>query len=332
MINISFIIVLSTCFVLSIFSLLSASNFGGSSMVYALLFGIAIRSFIHKGDYIKGIDFIAKKILRLGVAFLGVRITFGEIFALGWEVVLIILLGVVLTIFFGFFCSKLLGLEGRMGILTGGASAVCGASAAMAISSVYPQEKKLEEQTLFTVIGVNALSTIAMVIYPIIVKYFNFNDIQAGVFLGGSIHDVAQVVGAGLTISDEVGNIATISKLLRVATLLPIVSILGFWIFWKNKKQSQKTSVPFPMFLIGFLFCVSLNSFGFLSFELPIINLEMNKSLSYLSKMLLTMSIVALGIKTNLKSLFGIGQKSILLLVLEMFFIAFLVGSLVFFL
>ena len=106
--------------------------------------------------------------------------------------------------------------------------AICGASAALAISSVLPKSENHERDTVFTVIGVTALSTIAMIIYPLIIALFHLDHAAIGVFLGGTIHDVAPLVGAGFSVSDETGNVATFTKLLRVAMLLPVVVTLSF--------------------------------------------------------------------------------------------------------
>jgi len=81
---------------------------------------------------------------------------------------------------------------------------------------------------VFTVIGVTALSTVAMIVYPVVIAFFHLDHAAIGVFLGGTIHDVAQVVGAGFSVSDETGNVATFTKLLRVAMLLPVVVTLSF--------------------------------------------------------------------------------------------------------
>jgi uncharacterized membrane protein YadS len=111
------------------------------------------------------------------------------------------------------------GLSRSFGILSAGAVAICGASAALAISSVLPKGENSERDTVFTVISVTALSTIAMIAYPVIIALFHLDHVAIGVFLGGTIHDVAQVVGAGFSVSEETGNVATFTKLLRVAML-----------------------------------------------------------------------------------------------------------------
>ena len=135
---------------------------------------------------------------------------------------------VTLTILFGVVGARVAGISRPFGILTAGAVAICGASAALAISSVLPKGENHERDTVFTVIGVTALSTIAMIIYPLIIALFHLDHAAIGVFLGGTIHDVAQVVGAGFSVSDETGNVATFTKLLRVAMLLPVVVTLSF--------------------------------------------------------------------------------------------------------
>ena len=121
---------------------------------------------------------------------------------------------VILTILFGVVAARAFGLSRPFGILTAGAVAICGASAALAISSVLPKGENHERDTVFTVIGVTALSTIAMIVYPVIIAFFHLDHAAVGVFLGGTIHDVAQVVGAGFSVSEETGNVATFTKLL----------------------------------------------------------------------------------------------------------------------
>ena len=302
-------------------------------MVYALVIGMAVRNYIYTPVYKGGVDYTAKKLLRIGVALLGARITFDEITALGGSAVIAIVGSVIATIIFGAIAGRLLGVGTRMGVLTGGSTAICGASAAMAVSSVLPQDKKLEQQTLFTVVGVNALSTIAMVLYPIFCVWLGWDAIQSGVFLGGSIHDVAQVVGAGLVMSEEVVNIATVTKLLRVATLLPIVFALSLIVYWLHKQNKigdgGEMNAPFPMFLLGFLALVGANSFGLMNFPLPVIDMALADSLGKVSKFILTMAIVALGMKTSLGDLASVGKRSVILLVLEMIFIAVLLLAIV---
>ena len=312
------------CFIFGIISLGLSKYIGGSYMLYALGLGIFTAPYLYNEKTKKGVEYTGKKILKVGVGLLGARITFDEISLLGVDILLALALSVIATILFGFLVARILGLSNAFGTISGGSVAICGASAALAVSSVFPQNKKIEQQTLFVVIAVNILSTIAMVLYPLIANALNYSDLQAGVFLGGSIHDVAQVVGAGLSMSDEIADFATITKLFRVAMLLPIVFALAFIVYMLAKKstsQKSKTNAPFPLFLIGFLALVILNSFGLLDFALPVIDLQLNQTIANISKMLLTMAVFALGLKTSFKEMLSIGGKSVTLIVAETVFI-----------
>ena len=151
--------------------------------------------------------------LRLGVALLGLKITVGEVASLGWPPIILVLAAISLTILASIAAAKWMGFDPRFGVLSGGATAICGASAAMALSAALPDHPKKEQATLFTVVGVSILSTVAMIAYPAITRLLGFDDVHAGIFFGATIHDVAQVVGAGFAVSPETGNVATIVKL-----------------------------------------------------------------------------------------------------------------------
>lgn len=300
-----------------------ADKWGGAYMIYALILGMAVRPLVHTFGFENGINFTARIILRWGVALLGAKISYAEITALGGSTVIAIMGATVATILFGIMMARLLGLGISMGVLTGGATGICGASACMAISSVLPQNKLLEQQTLLTVVGVNVISTIAMIVYPTIALSLNLTPAQSGIFLGGSIHDVAQVVGAGFAMGNEQGVVATVVKLLRVALLLPIVFAIGAVVYWVSKTATNAPtqSPPVPWFLVGFLALVALNSMGYLATPVtPSQNLS--QGLAVVSQIMLTTAVVALGIKTNLKSLWQMGAKSLILLLAETVFIA----------
>ena len=136
-------------------------------------------------------------------------------------------------------------------MLTAGAVAICGASAAAAIAAVLPRSGV--SGMFVTIIGVTALSTLAMVLYPLIAALFRFTHAQTGVFLGGTIHDVAQVVGAGYSVSQESGDIATIIKLLRVALLVPAVLVISVLSRRVDVPEGGKQPALLPFFLVAFI-------------------------------------------------------------------------------
>src|SRR5438034_1244912 len=132
--------------------------------------------------------------------------------------------------------AQLMGFQKFFGLLTGGAVGICGASAALALSAAFPQHPNKERATLFTVIGVSTLSTLAMVLYPLVVRLLELDALNAGFFLGGTIHDVAQVVGAGYSMGQETGDASTVVKLMRVAMLVPVIAFAA-WMTHRHHTQ-----------------------------------------------------------------------------------------------
>src|SRR5262245_44224394 len=186
-----------------------AQHYGAPVMLMALLVGMAMNFLSAESACAAGIEFTARTILRVGVALLGLRITLFQIAELGWQPLLLVLLSLTSTIVVSVVVARLLGFRAGFGLLSGGATAICGASAALAIAATLPAHPLKERATLFTVVGVSALSTFAMIIYPMIAQTFGLDARLAGIFLGATIHDVAQVVGAGYSMSTETGDVAT---------------------------------------------------------------------------------------------------------------------------
>ena len=153
-----------------------SEHYGVPAMLMALLLGIAFHFLAEEGRCVAGIDFTAKKVLRFGVALLGARISVGLLIELGAGTVLLIIAAVVATILIGLLGARLLGRGWRLALITGGSVAICGASAAMAIAAVLPKNEHSERNLLFTVMGVTVLSTIAMVLYPIIAGQLGWDD------------------------------------------------------------------------------------------------------------------------------------------------------------
>ncbi|OEE62608.1 hypothetical protein A1OK_07330 [Enterovibrio norvegicus FF-454] len=293
-----------------------SAHYGAPQMLFALLLGIAFHFLANDSKCQPGVEFAAKKVLRFGVALLGLRITIDEMMMLGWEMLAWVACGIALTITIGMLVAKLLGRRVQFGVLTGGSVAICGASAALAISAVLPKHQYSERNTLFTVIAVTAFSTIAMVIYPIFVNILGFDDRLAGIFIGGTIHDVAQVVGAGYSISPQAGEFATITKLLRVALLVPVILIISLYFRRHPEQSGEKADIPLlPLFVVGFCVCVAINS-------AHILPASVTSTLSGLSSWCLVAAVAALGIKTSVKKLFTIGYEPILMVVIETLSIA----------
>ena len=297
-----------------------SDQLGGPAMLYALLFGMAFNFLTEDERFAAGIRFASRHILRIGVALLGLRITTGDVMDLGWPVVALIVLSVVATILAGGLIGRLFGLKGDQSILSAGAVAICGASAALAIASVLPTHKDAERNTILTVAGVTALSTVAMVAYPVFVTYLGYDYATAGVFLGATIHDVAQVVGAGYIISDQTGEISTLVKLIRVACLVPVVITISL-IMHRRRSPDADSQPLLPWFLVAFVLLVLVNSFGWVPDTVQ-------STLTPVSSWCLLTAVAALGVKTSLKALADVGPKPVAVMVLQTVFLAaFVIGG-----
>jgi uncharacterized integral membrane protein (TIGR00698 family) len=293
---------------------LAATLTSGPIMLFALVFGLAV-NFLGKVDRCKaGIRFTSQFVLRLGVALLGLKITIGEVASLGWPPIILVLTAISLTILASIAAAKWMGFDPRFGVLSGGATAICGASAAMALSAALPDHPKKEQATLFTVMGVSILSTVAMIAYPAITRLLGFDDVHAGIFFGATIHDVAQVVGAGFAVSPETGNVATIVKLARVVMLLPV--ILSVVLLSRSAAaQGAKRPPLVPWFAAMFAALVIINSI----FPLP----EMIRAGGgEASRFCLVAAIAALGVKTRLGDILEVGWRPAVLMLFETIFVA----------
>jgi uncharacterized integral membrane protein (TIGR00698 family) len=295
-----------------------SQHYGAPVMLLALLLGMAMNFLSGEGACVPGIEFTARTVLRIGVALLGLRITLLQITALGWQPVALVLLSVALTIGTAVVAARLLGFRAGFGLLSGGATAICGASAALAIAAVLPNHPLKERATLFTVLGVSALSTFAMIVYPMLAQATGLDAREAGVFLGATIHDVAQVVGAGYSMSAETGDVATIVKLLRVAMLLPVIVMTVVSYRRSGAEPGAKRPPLLPGFAIAFVVFVALNSINVIPSAVAAFG-------SDVSRWCLVAAVAALGTKTRLRELAAIGFKPVALMVGETTFLALLV-------
>lgn len=296
-----------------------SDHYGAPAMLLALLLGLALNFLSEDGaKTAPGIAFTARTVLRLGVALLGARISVSMLADLGGTMIALVVCGVIATILFAWFASRFVGRSWRFALLTGGSVAICGASAAMAIAAVLPKHDKSERDLVFTVLSVTVLSTVAMVVYPTLSQLFHFEARDSGVFLGGTIHDVAQVVGAGFSISPEVGETATLVKLIRVSMLAPVV--LGFSLIIRmgnlggEAETSGKRPPLLPSFVVGFLILAALNSLG-------LVPKAVSSVAGDFSRWALLVSIAAVGVKTSIKKMLEVGGGAIALMVAETLFL-----------
>lgn len=288
------------------------SHYKGSMLLFALLLGLALHFVSEDKRCAAGIQFASGTVLRWGVALLGLRLTIEHVVALGWQTAVALLGAVAMTIALGLLLARLLRLEGSLGLLVGGATAICGASAALAISSVLPSYAQRDRDTTLTVVGVTTLSTIAMVTYPLLTRWLGFDAVTSGKFIGATIHDVAQVVGAGYSLSPQAGDAATITKLMRVAFLMPVLVLVSAFVgsrLSQNAAGADGPKTPFlPWFCVVFFLLMLINSTGW-------VPKTVQSSAADLSQAFLVLAIAGVGLKTSLRDMTQLGWRPVILVV-----------------
>ena len=217
--------------------------------------------------------------------------------------------------------ARLMGFQSLFGLLSGGATAICGASAALALAAALPAHPQKERATLFTVVGVSVLSTLSMIVYPMIAHAIGLDSRAAGVFLGATIHDVAQVVGAGYGMSRETGDVATFVKLMRVAMLLPVI-VFAVMLTRARAAGSRDEAAAAAAVVRRRLRGAGRDQQHRLAAR------RRRQDRQRVSRWCLVAAIAAIGMKTQLKELATVGVKPVLLMLGETVFLALLVLAL----
>jgi uncharacterized integral membrane protein (TIGR00698 family) len=276
-----------------------SDHYGAPLTLMALLIGLALNFLSADTRLTPGLAFASRSLLRWGIVLVGVRITFGQIVALGPMALLCVLAIVALTIGTGILAARRFGFDTAFGTLAGGAVAICGASAAMALATTLGEKRASQAQLTMVLVGISALSALAMVLYPIAAHALHMSDLRAGFLLGAAIHDVAQALGAGYSYSDTAGGIAAIVKLTRVALLAPVLAIVALFL---RGDGSRAKGPGIPWFVVGFFVLAGINSFG-------VIPAVAAKTAEQIAGGLLAAAVTATAIRSPLSQLLEAGPK-----------------------
>lgn len=239
-----------------------SEHYGFPIILLGLLIGLSLNFIAREPKTHLGLDFASRTFLRWGIVLLGLQVTLGQIGSLGLEPFLA--LGVVMAVTFaaGLAGARVAGQSSHVGVLAGGATAICGASAALALYGIIGKHRLSQAQFALTLVGISLASALAMSLYPLLAGSLGLSDQQAGFLIGASIHDVAQAIGGGYAFSDPAGSYATIVKLSRVALLAPVVAMVGLAIGAQDKTAGKPIwrRLTLPWFITGFLAVVLVNS------------------------------------------------------------------------
>ncbi len=283
-----------------------SDRYGAPLTLMSLLIGLALNFLSADHRLNPGLTLAARELLRWAIVLVGARVTFGQIAALGPEALLAVIITVIAVMLTGVAVARALGFSTGFGVLSGGAVAICGGSAAMALSATLGERRVKQSELTLVLVGISSMSPIAMVLYPVVAHWLGFSNAQAGYFLGGSVHDVAQALGAGYAYSPAAGETATIVKLARVALLAPVLAVLSLLFPAKLAVTGGKRAVAIvPWFVVGFFAVAGVNSLG-------VIPLAISHGAANLAAAMLAVSVAATAIRSPLGEILKAGPKPLL--------------------
>jgi uncharacterized integral membrane protein (TIGR00698 family) len=282
-----------------------AEHYGFPIILLGLLIGLALNFVSREETTHAGLDLAARGCLRWGILLLGLQVTLAQVIGLGpWPfAALLAIMGV--TFAAGLGGAAISGQSRYAGILAGGATAICGVSAALALYGIIGRDRLSQAQFALTLVGVSLASALAMSLYPVIAAELALSDAQAGFLIGASIHDVAQAIGGGFTYSDAAGAEATIIKLSRVALLGPVMILVALWIGHSaaDPRQPLWRKITLPWFILGFVLLVAVNSFG-------VIPSGWRAAAMTTSKALLLFAVIATAMRSDMALILRLGWRA----------------------
>ncbi|GAA4043536.1 YeiH family protein [Parerythrobacter jejuensis] len=295
--------------VASLAALWLSEHYGPPAVLMGLLIGLALNFTNSDTRLSPGLDFASQTLLRIGIVLIGLRITWAEIAGLGVQPFLYLVMIMAGVIAAGLLAARLLRQDLAFGLLAGGATAICGASAALALWSLLGEKRVSSERFTIVLLGTTIASAAAMTFYPAIAGFLGLSDQQAGFLIGASIHDVAQAIGGGFAYSDPAGEVAAVVKLSRVAMLVPILLLVSFVIARSDKDAdgdvAEKLTLAraLPWFIVGFILLVAINSLV----ALPDV---VTKTGAEAASLFLLFAVTAAAIKSNLGGLLAHSLRS----------------------
>ncbi|MDG5749271.1 putative sulfate exporter family transporter [Qipengyuania sp. XHP0207] len=286
-----------------------SGQYGAPPILIGLLLGFALNFASADARLLPGLDFASQSVLRIGIVLLGLRITFAEVATLGLSPFLALLTIMAAVIATGILFARLARLDWHFGLLAGGATAICGISAALALWGMIGAKRVSQESFAIVVLGITLASALALLTYPGIGSLAGLSDSQAGFLMGASIHDVAQAIGGGFAFSERAGDVATLVKLSRVALLVPLLLLAGLVLGRASSGaepragQTLSLTKRIPWFILAFAAVCAVNSLVDLPPALSAWGLEM-------ASFCLLLAITAAAMKADLSAILTAGWRS----------------------
>ena len=285
-------------------------QYGISSLTLAILIGVLLGNALPglgKGRFRPGLAFAQRRFLRVGVALYGFNLSVQQIIQVGSTGILVDLVMVTSTLLVGGFLGRrLLGMDRETVLLASAGSAICGAAAVVAtVPMLRGDQGAVAEKSAVAVATVVLFGTLAMLVYPAIHAWLGEGVFDFGIYVGSTVHEVAQVVAIGSAIGDDVAGSAVIVKMIRVMMLVPFLIAVGLF-FGERSDSAEKRALPIPWFAVMFVVLAGVNS-------LQVLPVPLVDALRLAGVLLLTVAMASLGVDTNLARMAQAGVKPLLL-------------------
>lgn len=289
-------------------------------IVLGMLYANSLRNRLPE-TWVPGIKFCTKQILRWGIILYGFRLTLAQVVAVGIPAVAVDLVVVTVTILGGVLLGRLLRIDRDTALMTSTGSAICGAAAVLGAEPVVKCEGY---KTAIAVSTVVIFGTLSMFLYPLMYRLGlldGLTDTGVAVYTGSTLHEVAHVAGAGNAMdpTDALGiaGTATITKMIRVIMLAPVLVIMGFVLARRRKTDGegkQKSKITVPWFAFGFIGVICLNSLlQYMTGAQTVHDIPLNGAIEYVDTFMLTMAMTALGTETSIDKFRQAGAKPFVL-------------------
>jgi len=270
----------------------------------ALILGMLLNPLLSRYKVLDmGINWTSKKILRAGIIFSGITLSFSQVFKAGKYALILMLFTLATSFGVGYLCKRVFKINWKLASLLSVSTAICGGTA---VATLGPTIRAKSRDIAYAISATFIFDIITVIAFPWIGRLLGLSDTGFGLWVGTAVNDTSSVVAAGYAFSDAAGSLATIVKLTRTLFIVPVVLVFS-WIYAKKEAPSQtaeKVNIRkiFPWFILGFLAVVGIRSIDFIPAN--IVN-----EISFASKFFLSMALASIGLNTSLNEVKSVGLK-----------------------